>query len=85
MINKVLNSPFDLKTSLALAVNEQSYTLTDELKDIAPEMVPELFSQFDQERVAQLLHQQFTALIMVSSSSTVLGYQYSDTELAYAP
>ena len=82
MINNVLNSPFDLKTSLAQPVNQQPHTLTNELKNIAPEMVQELLSQFDEERVEQLLHQQFAALITVSSGPTNFDYKYSDKELA---
>ena len=75
MINNVLNSPFDLKTSLAQPVNQQPHTLTNELKNIAPEMVQELLSQFDEERVEQLLHQQFAALITVSSGPTNFDYK----------
>ena len=82
MINNVLNSPFDLKTSLAQPVNQQPHTLTNELKNIAPEMAQELLSQLDEERVEQLLHQQFAALITVSSGPTNFDYKYSDKELA---
>ena len=82
MINNVLNSPFDLKTSLAQPVNQQPHTLTNELKNIAPEMAQELLSQLDEERVEQLLHQQFSALITVSSGPTNFDYKYSDKELA---
>ena len=82
MINNVLNSPFDLKTSLAQPVNQQPHTLTNKLKNIAPEMAQELLSQLDEERVEQLLHQQFAALITVSSGPTNFDYKYSDKELA---
>ena len=82
MINNVLNSPFDLKIPFAQPVNQQPHTLTDKLKNIAPEMVQELLSKFDEERVAQLLHQQFSALITISSGPTVFDYKYSDKELA---
>lgn len=82
MINNVSNSPIDLTTLLAQPVNEQSHTLTDELKNIAPEMVQELLGQFDEKRVEELLHQQFASLITVSSGPTVFDYKYSDKELA---
>ncbi|NQY89318.1 MAG: hypothetical protein HRT51_16530 [Colwellia sp.] len=82
MINNVLHSRADLISSLALPVNQQPHTLTDELNNIAPEMVQELLSQFDEERVEQLLQQQFASLITVSSQPTVFNYQHSDKELA---
>ncbi|MGL1956175.1 MAG: hypothetical protein OCD00_02490 [Colwellia sp.] len=82
MIDNVLNSPSKLKTSLSQPVNQQPHTLTDELKSIAPEMVQALLSQFNEEKVEQLLHQQFASLITVSSAPTVFDYKYSDKELA---
>ncbi|MGB2741958.1 MAG: hypothetical protein WBC60_15565 [Cognaticolwellia sp.] len=82
MINNVLGSSSSLKASLIQAVNDQPYTLSDELKNIAPEMVQELLRPFDDKRVEQLLHQQFAALISVSSEKPIFDYPYSDKELA---
>ncbi len=82
MINNLLNSPLDLKTSLARPVNEQDLTLTDELKNIAPKMIQELLSHFDEEKVEQLLHQELSSLLTITSAPTVFDYKYSDKELA---
>ena len=82
MINNVLSSSSSLKASLAQAVNDQPHTLTDELKNIAPEMVQDLLRPFDDKRVEQLLHQQFATLISVSNEKPIFDYQYSDKELA---
>ncbi len=82
MINYSLNRLSHLTTSPAQAVNEQPHTLTDELKDIAPEMVQELLSQFDEKRVEQLLHQQLATLTTASDQPSVFDYKYSDKELA---
>jgi len=82
MINNAVNNPPDLKILLAQSVNKPALTLTDELKDISPAMVQELLSQFDEERVEQLLHQQFSSLLTLSSVPTVSDYPYSDQELA---
>ncbi len=78
MINNISNSSSDFKISLGQSVNEQTHTLTDELKEIAPEMVQELLSQYDEEKVEQLLHQQLASL----TTEPVYGYDYSDKELA---
>jgi len=84
MINSLLNSPLDLRTFITQPVNEQTPTLTDELKNIAPTMAQELLSEFDGKRVEDILHQQLTSLITISSASlpTAFNYQYSDKELA---
>ena len=82
MINNVLNSPLDLKTFLTRPVNEQELTLTDELKSIAPEMVQELLNQFDEKKVEQLLHQELSSLLTITSVATAFDYKYSDKELA---
>ncbi|WP_085298761.1 hypothetical protein [Cognaticolwellia mytili] len=82
MINNSLQRLSDLKTFPAQSVNEQPHTLTDELNHIAPEMVQELLSQFDEKRVEQLLHQQLASLTTSSNEPAVFDYQYSDKELA---
>jgi len=82
MINNVLNSPLDLKTFLTRPVNEQDLTLTDELKNIAPEIVQELLNQFDEKKVEQLLHQELSSLLTITSAPTAFDYKYSDKELA---
>lgn len=82
MINNSLNRLSDLAASPAQAINEQTHTLTDELKSIAPEMAQELLSKFDEERVEQLLHQQLATLTTSSDQPTVFDYKYSDKELA---
>ena len=82
MINNVLNSTFDLKTSVAQAVSAQPQVLTDKLNEIAPEMVQELLNHFDDKKVEQLLHQELASLIPISSEPITSDYNYSDRELA---
>jgi hypothetical protein len=82
MINNILNSPLDLKTLLTQPANEQTLTLTDELNSIAPAMVQELLSQFDEKKVEQLLHQELSSLLTISSAPSLIDYKYSDQELA---
>lgn len=85
MINNISTSRSGLITSVAQPVKNTSqieHILTTELQNIAPEMAQELLSQFDEEKVEQLLHQQLASLITVSSQPTAFNYQYSDEELA---
>ena len=82
MVKNVVNSSPDLKTFFGQPVNEPPHTLTDELKNIAPEIVQQLLGQFDEERAEELLHQQFASLLTISSTPTVFDYKYSDKELA---
>lgn len=82
MINNVLNNRADLITSFAQPV--KNTTLTTELQNIAPNVAEELINQFGEETVEQLLQQQLSSLLTVSSQKSVLNYQsqYSAEELA---
>ncbi|WP_159819018.1 hypothetical protein [Colwellia sp. 20A7] len=82
MINNVLNSSPNLIASIAQPINDVAHTLTDELKNIAPEMAQELLSQFDEEKVETLLRQEFASIITLTSQPATVNYDISPEELA---
>lgn len=82
MINNILNSRTDLMTPLTQPTNNIDHALTNELQNIAPEIADELIGKFGEQKVEQLLQQQLSALITVSSKTTASNYQHSDEELA---
>ncbi|MBU2926322.1 hypothetical protein Q4530_07930 [Colwellia sp. 1_MG-2023] len=82
MINNVLNSSSSLVTSVAQPINDIAHTLTDELKNIAPEIAQELLSQFDQEKVETLLKKEFASILTLTSQPVTVNYDISPEELA---
>ena len=82
MINNVLNSSSNWITSVAQPINDLAHTLTDELKNIAPEIAQELLSQLDQEKVETLLKQEFASILTLTSQPATVNYDISPEELA---
>jgi len=82
MNNNIMSNQFNIKTSFAQPVNEQSHTLTDELKNITPNMVQGIPGKLDDEKVEKLLNQQISSLVTITNNSPIYNYQYSDKDLA---
>lgn len=82
VVNNVLNSGSNLITAHAQPLTDKSHALTTELKGIAPQIADELLSQFSEEKVEQLLQQQLSSLLTVSSQTKVSKYQNSNEEIA---
>jgi len=82
MVNNISNGWSDLMSLAPHSATDKNHVLTTELRNIAPEIAQDLLSQFDEEKVEQLLHQQLTSLITISKQPKVSNYQYSDKELA---
>ncbi len=82
MINNVSNNQSDFLPSPVQLNNDTNHTLTNELKNIAPKVAGELLSIYSEEKVEQLLHQQLSALLTVTSEPKISNYQHSDEELA---
>lgn len=82
MINNILNNYSDVITSLTQPVKNENITLINQLQSIEPEMAEQLLNQFSEEKVEQLLQQELSALITVSSSTKVSSYKQSNEALA---
>lgn len=84
MINNVLPK---LKNTITLdtltsSSKAQSNALSSEHQSIDPQVVKAQVNQFSDEKVEQLLHQQLSTQITVSTASQIGGYQLTDKELA---
>ena len=82
MINNLFTGRSGLIPSFVLPIKEIAHTLTTELQKVAPQMTEQHLSQFGEEKVEQLLQQQFVSLLTVSSQAKVPVYPSSDEELA---
>ncbi|WP_405597274.1 MULTISPECIES: hypothetical protein [unclassified Pseudoalteromonas] len=89
MVNNILGSHANLSTLLAQSVNNANQTTpptslqaTANLEANAQKITDELLGQFSDEKVGQVLNQQLTSLLTISSTPSILNYKLSDEELA---
>ncbi len=81
--NSLIHNSLLNQTALVTTLTQNTnHTLTSELKNIDPELISELTHQFSDEKVDQLLQQQMSPLITLSSNTKVSDYTSSTEELA---